>query len=145
MDIDGVIGAKLSRPYVDNHTVSVSQFPLHHEFMTTFTSIQQAATDTNTQYTSISDCLSGRIVTANGYYWALKGELPKKLHNINFVPSKLRTYIAHDKSGNYINTFTTLGEAINNTSANETGIVDCCAGRKKSSGGLVWSYGQPHL
>lgn len=48
---------------------SVGQYTKEGEFIATFSSIVEAANQTDTKACSISSCLKGRYKTANGYVW----------------------------------------------------------------------------
>lgn len=42
--------------------------------------------------------------------------------------------------GEYIGQFESVASASINTGTNASGIINCCAHRRKSSGGFIWSY-----
>lgn len=42
--------------------------------------------------------------------------------------------------GIYIATYKSIKEASRTTGTDQTGIVDCCKGRLKTSGGFIWKY-----
>lgn len=42
--------------------------------------------------------------------------------------------------GIYIATYKSIKEASRKTGTDQTGIVDCCKGRLKTSGGFIWKY-----
>lgn len=127
-------------PYDPKAQTAVDMFDLDGTFVRTYPTIKQAAKDVGLSYGClISDCLvEGRIQTAGGYRWAHKGEQPKPFNKNSHVPPSRKVYQCFTKDGKFIAEYDTVKEAVAATPANSTGIADCCAGRKKSSGGLVW-------
>jgi hypothetical protein len=107
--------------------------------MNTFNTVAEAAKTINVTFTSIVDCCAGRHETAGGYRWSYVGE---QLPHLKRVPEwyMKKWYEAIDADNNIVGTFATLKEAAAITSAHSSGIIDCCAGRKKTAGGLKWRY-----
>lgn len=127
-------------PYDPQIQVPVDQFDLNGIFLKSYGSIKQAAKDNGIKYGSmISNYLTQpKMQTAGGYRWAYKGEQPKPFNKESHVPPRCKVYQCFTKDGESVGEYETIKEAVAATPANPTGIVDCCAGRKKSSGGLVW-------
>lgn len=121
----------------------VDQYDLDGNFIATYNKVNMAAKTFNIGFTSIVDCCAGRNTTAGGFQWAYHGELP-----IVPVTETSRTFnldrelVAYDAQGKEVGTFVSIKEAVVATSANSTGISDCNAGRKKTSGGLAWKWRQ---
>ena len=59
-------------------------------------------------------------------------------YNIDYSQSKPVNQYSLD--GIYIATYKSIKEASRTTGTDQTGIVDCCKGRLKTSGGFIWKY-----
>ena len=46
----------------------------------------------------------------------------------------------YSKSGNFIKHWNYIKQASNELGANQSGIISCCKGRRKTCGGFVWKY-----
>lgn len=105
-----------------------------------YKSISEAAQDVDIWFTTIIDCCAGRHETAGGFRWTYEGrELkPLRKHIKKYSPKKFKAI--DPKTNTVVGIFDNLTEAVKNTNANITGIIDCCTGRKKHSGGLKWEH-----
>ena len=59
-------------------------------------------------------------------------------YNVDYSVSKPVNQYTLD--GIYIATYKSIKEASRTTGTDQTGIVDCCKGRLKTSGGYIWKY-----
>ena len=120
----------------------VSQFSVGGEFIREFDSIKDAAEELNLTFTTIVDSirLPDKNYTAGGFRWAYVGEYPKPLPTNYSYRSRTRKLQGIEKGTNRKFIFDSIVEAVKETAANSTGISDCCAGRKKSSGGIIWKW-----
>lgn len=118
----------------------VIKYDLEGNELRRYTSITEAAQDVDIWFTTIIGCCTGRHETAGGFRWAYKGQELRPLRNSieKYLPKKFKAI--DPKTNIVIGIFNNLADAVNNTSANLTGIIDCCAGRKKHSGGLRWEH-----
>lgn len=122
--------------------VSVDQYDYNGNHIATYSSIKDAAQAVGVSYTAITDAHAGRTSSAGGYQWALRGELPRVCvtERMRAVSSQ-RELVAYDvETGVEVGVYQTIKEAVTATAANPSGISDCAAGRKKSSGGLRWGW-----
>jgi hypothetical protein len=117
----------------------VTMYDLHGNVIKEYDKLSEAADELDMWFTTIVDCCKRKHETAGGYRWAYRGQTLLPLRRpVEFYLSK--KYQALDKNNNVVGTFNTLKDAVEHTTANSTGIVDCCAGRTQSSGGLKWKY-----
>lgn len=121
---------------------SVDQFGFDGSLRATFPTIASASEAASVTYTQIVDCCSGRAGAAGGYQWAYAGDRPirpvtDRMRRVNSP----RVLLAIDPmTEQRVAEFNTIKEAVAATAANASGISDCAAGRKKSSGGLKWTW-----
>ncbi len=122
------------------HTV-VDQYNYDGACVATYQTVNAAAEVIGIGYTQIVDCCAGRQATAGGFQWAYHGERPIKPVTATIRElGENRELVAYDKQGNVVGVFSSIKEAVASTPANATGISDCHAGRKKTSGGLFWTW-----
>lgn len=117
----------------------VIQHTLDGVEMARFPSIKEAAAHVGVTYTSIVGCCTKKHEVAAGYRWCYVGDSLPALKR-ELVWYKDKKYQAFNIDGTLVGTFNTIKEAVSLTPANATGIIDCCAGRKKTSGGLTWRW-----
>lgn len=122
----------------DRTKTSVVQYTLDGTQLRVFDSVTTASESSGVIYTLIVDCCAGRRTTGGGFLWAYPGECVVPVDPIK-CSSADRTLIGV-KSGVEIGRFKAIKEACAATEANSTGISDCCAGRKKTSGGISWKW-----
>lgn len=125
---------------VDKTVSPVTQYDLGGNKVKDHSSLMEAADEINVTYTSIVACCIGEHQTSGGFRWSYQGvQLFPLKRSIDFY--KTKNYKAIDMITNKtVGVFTSIKNACNETNANPSGIVDCCAGRKNSSGGLYWEY-----
>lgn len=117
----------------------VVQYELNGTEVARFSSIKEAAEEVGVTYTSIVGCCTKKHEVAAGYRWCYVGDtLPQLKRDPSWY--KKKKYQAFDRDGKLVGIFSSVQEAVAQTPANSTGIIDCCAGRKKTSGGLVWKW-----
>ena len=122
----------------DRTKTSVVQYNLNGTQANVFDSVTAASTASGVIYTLIVDCCAGRRTTGGGYLWSYPGETVTPVDPTK-CSSADRTLIGA-KAGVEIGRFKSVKEACAITNANSTGISDCCAGRKKTSGGISWTW-----
>ena len=59
-------------------------------------------------------------------------------YNIDY--SRAKPVNQYSLDGIYIATYKSIKEASRTTGTDQTGIVDCCKGKLKTSGGYIWKY-----
>lgn len=116
----------------------VTQYALNGTRLQVFESVVAASSASGVIYTLIVDCCARRKLSGGGYLWAYPGESvtpvdPTKCASAN------RILVASDGDLE-IGRYGSIKEACTATVANPSGISDCCAGRKKRSGGLSWKW-----
>ncbi len=125
-------------PY--NNVTPVLQYNLYGDLLHQYKSVKDAAAAVSVNYTTIVECCTGKHECAGGYRWTyLNGMLMPLVRPIEYYLPKMIE--AFDPTLNtVVGLYPTLKDAVQNTKANKTGIIDCCRGRKKKSGGLQWRY-----
>jgi group I intron endonuclease len=101
----------------------------------TFKSIQEAADEVGVLRTTISKVINGKIETAGGYHWAIKGQE-------DTVVIKKRLYY-NNKKVLCIDTgevFDSVSEAGREKKLNRKAIANNCNGISKTAGGFKWAY-----
>ncbi len=127
------------KDYNNNQHTPIIKYDLEGNKIKEYSSIAEAAQDVKIIFTSIVETCTGKHETSGGFRWSYVGQKLKPLkRSVDWYRKK--KYQAMDKNNKIVGTFNTVKEAIKKTNANATGIVDCCAGRKKTSGGLKWRY-----
>lgn len=117
-----------------------------------FKSIKEASDFTGINNVTIGDCANKRNnrLTAGGFRWDkisfgtdLSTLYYEKFHyNVKpkdtyFSKRKVNRY---DLEDNYIDTFDSLTEAGEFINKDSSGIIECCKGNQKTSGGYKWFY-----
>lgn len=135
-----VYQGELITPYINNKTSPTTKFDIAGNSILSYNSIKEASKDVNTTFTSIIDCINGRHHTAGGFRWAYYGEQPNPIPP-NYVIPGTRKFACYNDNMELVNIFDSLQEAINETGAISSGIIDRCAGRVKyKTGGYYWKY-----
>lgn len=119
----------------------VDQYNFDGELVASYESQQTAANTTSVLYSQIADCCAGRASAAGGYQWAYRGERPRHPVTTRMIAvNSNRELVALDATGAVVGVYNSIKAAVLDTNANATGISDCCAARKKTSGGLGWKW-----
>ena len=61
-------------------------------------------------------------------------------HNAKNKPQFSRKVEQYDANNNLLNSFVSVKEASDYSKLDNTSIIHCCAGRRKTGGGFVWKY-----
>jgi hypothetical protein len=135
----GYVGDILT-PYTNMKYTPVSCYNMDGTIRCSFNSIKSAAKSCNIIYTNIIDAIAGRHHTAGGYRWAYLGEIPNSIPDGYNIPGT-RKFACYDNNMQLIKVYDNLADAVLETGAVSSGIVDRCAGRVKyKSGGFYWKY-----
>lgn len=127
--------------YSPHSGTPVDQYNFNGELIASYESQQIAANATSVLYSQLADCCAGRASAAGGYQWAYRGELPRHPVTPRMVAvNSDRELVASDATGDIVGVYDSIKAAVQDTNANATGISDCCASRKKTSGGLSWKW-----
>ena len=115
--------------------VPIKQYDLNGKYLNTFESLTIAEQKTGINYTSISQCISGKLLTSGGFLWTAIGKRP-----INYINPQEKIVIQRDKQGNLIQKFKSISEASNSTKINLSSISENCLNKRLSAGGFVWHF-----
>ena len=122
-------------------SIPVVQLNLSGEYINEFSSGKEASRILGIDESTINDCCIGKAhsKSGGGYLW-----IYKKDYNPNSKPSyqndHLTAVIQLNIDGVFIAEYETIKEASIATNTHDTGIIACCRGRYKTSGGFKWMY-----
>lgn len=130
----------VEEPYTHNKK-SVDQYDLHGNFIKRWNGIVDAEKSLGIYRKSIYNCYSGRNKTAGGFVWrrVISDDIVYKIDvdTKNSIPTQIEQY---DTSNNYIKTWKSAASAGRELNINSSGIISCCRGKLKTSGGYIWKY-----
>jgi len=135
----GYDGEPLS-PYTNGTKSPVSQFAYDGSYITDYPTVTAASASSGVGATSIVGCCRHTGYVAGGYRWAYTGEYPQPLPPTHVNVSGNRVLRSFDSEGVLVGIYSGPNEGASKTKANATGISDCCAGRKQTSGSLRWEW-----
>lgn len=122
----------------EHHLKPVYQFDMNKKFIQKWETAMEAGRELNIDNTSIYRCCHGERTTAGDYYWSFTKECkPRKLKISQRHTNGINQY---DLSGNFLQHYPSIKLASEITGFSKTGIIDCCAKRKKTSHGFKWEY-----
>lgn len=111
--------------------------PSTGKFICTYESVSEAAKDTMSSDSHISECCRGKHKTAAGYGWAYHGEQ-------YIPPSAYYRYCRVEKidtdTGAVIETYDSQREAAEKNGLSMATINICCKGKQATGGGFIWRY-----
>ena len=130
----------VEEPYTHNKQ-SVDQYDLHGNFIKRWNGIVDAEKTLGIYRKSISNCCGGRSKTAGGFVWrrVVSDNIVYKIDvdTKNSIPTQIEQY---DMSNNFIKTWESAASAGRELDINSSGIISCCRGKLKTSGGYIWKY-----
>lgn len=124
----------------------VAQYDLNDNLIKEYSTIAQAAKESNCNASKISLVASGKRKTAGGYIWKYVGTVKRqhiiRQYNYNAENDKnAKSILQYDKSGIFIREYRSVAEASReNNFQNRTNIIVNLKGRSKSAYGYVWKY-----
>lgn len=122
----------------EHHLKPVYQFDMNKKFIQKWETAMEAGRELNIDNTSIYRCCHGERTTAGDYYWSFTKECkPRKL---KISPRHTNGINQYDLNGNFLQHYPSIKLASEMTGFSKTGIIDCCAKRKKTSHGFKWEY-----
>lgn len=134
----------LKYEYLKKCCRKVYQLTRNGEFIKEFNSIQAAATSIKRSTGHISKVCKHKKDFASIYRWVYKEEYDNKEKREELLKYyekyNNKNIIQLTINGEYINEFIHSGEAFRSTNINYQGILDCCKGKLKTSGGFIWKY-----
>lgn len=122
----------------------VHMYSLDGKYIMSFASVTEATQYVNGKsITNITRCCEGNANIAYGYVWSyikedfvIPSKIPENIYNAN------RKIYKFDLCGNLLDEYLNSIEAKlhNNIPKKSTKITECCAGKRKTAYGFVWSY-----
>lgn len=122
-------------------SIPVVQLSLSGEYINEFPSGREASKILGIDESTINDCCIGKphCKSGGGYLWVYKKHYNPNV-KIFYQNNHLTSVIQLDKDDNFVTEYPTIKEASLATNTRETGIIACCRGRYKTSGGFKWMY-----
>lgn len=123
----------------DNHSSkAVLQYDLDGNFIKKWDSQSDVARAFNAKSSAVSACIDNPSLTFRGYMFrSFSGNIESKIPpcTSRLIPKAVKQY---DMNGNLISEWENAKDAAKALGIPFKGIMDCCYGRQKSSGGYVW-------
>ena len=145
-DRSGKVSADSNKKRIQKHRKIILQYSLEGLFIREWSSIKEAGDILGIQRGNIPACCKRRKKSVGGFIWRYKIGDIEQLISVEKVLHVVRTgrspksVLQYSKEGFYIREWTSIRGAANYLGIRETGIVSCCKGRNKSSGGFSWKY-----
>lgn len=110
----------------------IIQYSLDYEKIAIYDSLSDATKNVKAKHlTTISNCLSGRVMTSLGYIWKYEDEGKPSFRKIN----KMRM------DGSFVKQYDTIGEIMREFGIKKLSTISLCInGKVKSAFGFKWSY-----
>ena len=101
-----------------------------------YDSISRAAEELNTTWHCIKRAIVGKAVSSHGFYWSFSPELDiNKISKSKYPIGRIDCY---DLLGNYIKTYNSTREAVDEVGGVTKGITYCCNKKLLSYKGFIW-------
>ena len=122
-------------------SIPVVQLGLDGKYITEFKSGREASRLTGIDEATINDCCMGKphCKSGGGYLWVYKRDYHPNM-NICYQNGHFVSVIQLDKNGEYVAEYSSIKAASQATNTRDTGIIMCCRGKYKTSGGFKWMY-----
>ena len=121
--------------------IPVVQLNLNGEYINEFSSGREASRILGIDESTINDCCIGKphCKSGGGYLWVYKRDYRPDI-NICYQNGHFVSVVQLDKNGGYIAEYSSIKMASQATNIRDTGIIMCCRGKYKTSGGFKWMY-----
>lgn len=140
---DGGGGSSIN-PKEDKSKIII-QYDLDGNFIKEYPSINEAARSTGLELSNISNVCNGKLNKTGNFVFVFKYNNKRKVTNKRLREEK-REVLQIDKSGNIINLFESISEAVKKTNIPRTSISNCCflneneIEKYKSAYGFIWKF-----
>ena len=121
----------------------VVQIDTDGNIISTYGSIIEASNMTGIKGSAISRCCAKDGSTAGGFIWKYVGQDYNldQIKSMNYHKSPTRLpVLQYDLDGNFIAEYQSVADAVRNTNASKTRILECCHGRKEKTKGFMWKW-----
>lgn len=134
-----------SKTYVYKNPVykEVVQIDTNGNIIATYESIVEASRITGINNSTISRCLAKDGSMAGGFVWKYAdGDYDlDKIKSTNYHKSPVRLpVLQYDLDGNFIAEYKNVADAVKNTNASKTRILECCHGVQEKTKGFVFRW-----
>ena len=123
----------------DGHCKPVSQYAFNGLFIKEYSSISEAARETNIDYSGIYGVCKRLKPSAGGFQWRYSEEKIEKCEPLT-MKNRTKVVLQFSLDGNLITSFNSVAEAERQTGISKFTIRDTCIGKQLTSGGYIWKY-----
>lgn len=119
------------------------QIDTNGNIVATYESIVKASSVTGINNSTISRCLAKDGSMAGGFVWKYADEDYDldKIKSTNYHKSPVRLpVLQYDLDGNFIAEYKNVADAVKNTNASKTRILECCHGVQEKTKGFVFRW-----
>jgi group I intron endonuclease len=122
-------------------SIPVIQLSLTGEYIREFSSGKEASKILGIDEGTINDCCLRKphCKSGGGYIWVYKKDYHPDM-NICYQNEHFVSVVQLDKNDEYITEYFSIKAASQATNTRDTGIIMCCRGKYKTSGGFKWMY-----
>ena len=120
----------------DRKGKSIIQYDLKGNFIQEWDSIIKASKYTGINSSDICACCNKSQETSNNFIWRYK----TSPLDFNFELKPQKKILQFNKNGEFIKEWDNIKEIEKNLKIYSSGIVMCCKGNIKTSGGYIWKY-----
>ena len=119
---------------------AVRQYNLQGEWLMSFDSVSEAARQTGTQQSKITDCCKGNRKTAGEYQWRYDDLNLELLPSVPVPSCKKKKVAQYDLNNNLINVYESYAEAARAVNGTSSAISRICSGANglHTHKGFVW-------
>lgn len=128
------------KDFVKKRSKQVFQYSQSGELINNYSSVKEIERQTGYYSSVISECCNTKRNTAYGFVWSYT-QLTKNQISVLFERAKQsKTVYQYTIELDFVNIFSSAGEAARTLGINRASICDCCTKRLKTSHGFIWSY-----
>lgn len=130
----------------DERKIPVCQYDLEGNFLKRYDGILDGSVATGVESGNISACCKNKIKTSGGFIWQYDG-VELTLENLLWHSSDDNKVAVcqYSLSGGFIKKYKSSTEASIEVAVNNSLIVECCKGHRKTGRGYIWRYADEEL
>ena len=152
LDRSGKVSKETDRKRSEKKKKPVLQYSLQGILIKEWSSIKEAGQALGIQTGNIPACCKEKKFSVGKFIWRYKAntvEQTIEVGNKTQTSSKVgrmwsgrskKPVLQYTKEGTFVKEWKSVVEAAKNSAIRETGIINCCKYRIKTSGGFIWIY-----
>ena len=117
---------------------TISQYNYNGKLIKTYSSIIEAAAETNTNMDYLSQAACGNVIHVRGCLW--RYGIAKKIRPTKFPYRNIKRVAQYTAKGKQVQQFNSITEAEKTTGFDDIGISDCAHKRRKTYKGFIWKF-----